>query len=84
MGDIRCSSRQKNVGLPLINILAQHQYGETDLGVCQGLDWRELMSWYIVGRATFTARATLQQEPCSINAPWWHWDPSGSTGIRLS
>jgi len=85
VGDITYSSRQQNVSWPLINISAQHQYGETDVGLCQGLDWREVMRWYIVGRATFTARVTAQQEPRSINAPsWWHWDPGGSTSSRLS
>ena len=64
-------------GWPLISISAQHQYGETDLGVCQGLGWREVRSWYTVGRETFTAEATTQLEPCRINALfWWHWDPS--------
>ena len=28
------------------------------------------MSWYVVGRAAYTVRATAQQEPWSIDACW--------------
>ena len=40
------------------------------MGLSQDLDWREVMSWYAVGGATYTVRGTAQQEPGSIDACW--------------
>ena len=40
------------------------------MGLSQDLDWREVMSWYAVGEATYTVRGTAQQEPGSIDACW--------------
>ena len=31
------------------------------MGLNQDLDWREVMSWYAVGGATYTVRGTTQQ-----------------------
>jgi len=61
--DITCSSWQHDVGWLLINVSAQHQHDEIDLGLCHGLDWREVMSWYTVDGATFMVGVITKQEP---------------------
>ena len=40
------------------------------MGLSQDLDWREVMSWYAVGGATYTVSGTTQQESGSIDACW--------------
>ena len=40
------------------------------MGLIQDLDWREVMSWYIVGGIDYTVRGTTQQEPGRIDACW--------------
>jgi len=42
--DVTCFSWQQDVGWPLINVSAQHQHDEINLGLCRELDWREVMS----------------------------------------
>jgi len=50
--DIECFSWQGDVGWPLISISARLQHDENDLDLCQGLDWRKVMSWYATSVAT--------------------------------
>lgn len=57
----------------------------------QGMEWREIMSWYPIdggtlGRICF-AKGTAQQEPLGMgNDDWarWLWDPGGSIDGKLS
>lgn len=35
-----------------------HQHSGVDLGLCQGLDWGEVMSWYSTGGVASMARDT--------------------------
>lgn len=84
MRDIACFSSQQDVGWPLISISARLQHDEIDLGLCQGLDWREVMSWYTRGGATFTAEVIAHQEMWSLDASSWrHWDPGGFANDRF-
>lgn len=62
--DTTCSSWQWDVSSQFISIpvaLAQHQHSGVDLGLCQGLDWTKVMSWYwwsiIYGQRHPTTRA---------------------------
>lgn len=83
--DVTCFSWQQDVGWPLISISKQCQHDEIGFGPCPRLDWREVMSWYVVGGETYTARVIAQHEPWSIDTPsWWHWDPRGYTSSSLS
>ena len=41
------------------------------MGLSQELDWREVMSWYAVGGATYAVTGTAQQEPGRIDSCWW-------------
>lgn len=66
-----CSSWQQDVGCSLISISAQHQHGEIDLGLCQGLDWREVMSWYSVEGAATIAGDKAQLEPWDKSVDEW-------------
>jgi len=82
-----CSSWQQDVGWLFISISTQHQHGEFDLGLCQGLDWREVMSWYSNEGATAIAEVRAQLERWDRGAdewPWWHWDLGGYVDGRSS
>ena len=41
------------------------------MGLSQELDWREVMSWYVVGGAAYAVTGTAQPEPGSIDACCW-------------
>lgn len=87
MRDNTCFSWQWDVGRQLISILAQHQYSGIDHGLCQGLDWREVINLYSNGGATYTVKDRAQLEPWGMDEDdwlWWFWDPSGSMDGRFS
>ena len=54
----------------------QHQHNEIDLGLCQGLDWREVMSWDYIGGTTSMAKERAQLEHGT-------WVMIGHGGIRI-
>ena len=84
MGDITGFSWQQDAGWTLISVSARHQHDEIDIGLCQGLDWREVMSWYAVDGASSTTDVITQQESSSIDAPsWWQWDLGGFVDDKL-
>lgn len=85
MSETTCSSWQWDTCRQLFNIPSWHQESRISIGLSQGLDLREVMSWYTVGRVAFTAGAIAQQDPWSIDACyWWHWDPGGFVDDRFS
>ena len=77
--------------------MVQHRHGGVvpcldtfTQGPCQGVDWREVMSWYptegIICGVISLARDRVQLEPKDMgNDGWprWHWDPGGSIGGRM-
>lgn len=57
----------------------------------QGMDWREVMSWYpterIIYEETSLARDKVQLEPWDMGDdgwPWWHRDLGGFVCGRMS
>ena len=71
MIDVTDSSWQWDTGQHFFNIPSRLQESRISIGLSQGLDWREVMSWYTVGGAAYTVTGTAQQEPGSIDACWW-------------
>jgi len=61
-----CPNWQWEVGQQLSSISGLHLHSRATHGLCQGLDWRGVMSWYTVDGAAFIVRAIRQQEPWSI------------------
>lgn len=83
--DTACFSWQWDASQQLFNIPTQHWQSRIGIGLCQGLDWREVMNWYSIDGATSTTKDRSQLEPWDTSAddwPWRHWDPGGSVDGR--
>lgn len=78
MTDIACSKWQWDIGQQLFSVLSQHHESGIGIGLSQGLDWSEGMSWHSVEGATVIAGDKAQLEPWDRGVddfPWWHWNP---------
>lgn len=85
MSEATYFSWQWDRGRKLFSIPSLCQDRRIIIALNQGLDWREVMSWYAISGETFTSRSIAPQEPWRIDACFgWHWDPVGFVDDRFN
>ena len=58
--DVTDSSWQEGTGRRFFSTPSRFQESRINVGLIQDLDWREVMSWYAVGGASYTVIGTTQ------------------------